>query len=90
MNIYEIKKTIIEGAKDRKVLSLVYLEKDGTNDGPRFVEPYSMRDAGTGKEGFFAFDLQKDGIRRFTLSRIISVEVTSKTYSPRNGWSVEF
>lgn len=83
-------KKITEGARNLKVLSIEYHEKDGTSEGPRLVEPYSMRDIGTDKEAFFGFDIAKDGIRRFTADRIIFVEITNQTFIPRNGWTVEF
>lgn len=86
----EILNTITEGAKNLFVLSIEYQEKDGSNDGDRLVEPYSMRDIGTEKEAFFAFDIAKDGIRRFSIDRILNVEITSQKFSPRNGWTVEF
>lgn len=90
MNKQEILSTITEGARGLFVLSINYQEKDGSNEGDRLVEPYSMRDVGTEKEGFFAFDLAKDGIRRFSTDRILEVEITSQKFSPRNGWTVEF
>jgi len=84
--IYKIK----QGAKELKILSIEYYEKDGTNEGPRLVEPYSMRDIGTAKEAFFGFDVAKEGIRRFTVDRILRVDITDQTFIPRNGWEVEF
>ena len=90
MNTQDIKNKISEGAKNLRVLSIEYLEKDGTNEGSRLVEPYSMRDVGTEKEAFFGFDITKGGIRRFTVDRILKVEITSQTFTPRNGWDVEF
>ncbi len=83
-------KKITEGARNLKVLSIEYHEKDGSNEGRRFVEPYSMRDVGTEKEAFFGFDIAKDGIRRFTVDRILDVQITDKIFTPRNGWVVEF
>lgn len=90
MNKQEIKNKITEGAQARRVLSIEYLEKDNSNEGPRLVEPYSMRDVGTEKEAFFGFDIAKDGIRRFTVDRILNVEITDQTFTPRNEWEVEF
>ena len=90
MNKQEIKNRITEGAQERKVLSIEYLEKDNSNEGSRLVEPYSMRDVGTDKEAFFGFDITKDGIRRFTVDRILNVEITDQTFIPRNEWEVEF
>ncbi len=90
MNKQEIINTISEGAKGLFVLLIEYQEKDGSNEGDRFVEPYSMRDLGTDKEAFFAFDISKDGIRRFSIDRILKVKITSDKFIPRNGWVVEF
>ena len=90
MNKQEILNTITEGARGLHVLSIEYQEKDGSNEGNRLVEPYSLRDIGTEKEGFFAFDIQKNGIRRFTVDRIQSVVITSQSFTPRNNWVVEF
>jgi len=90
MNKQEILNTITEGAKGLFVLSIEYLEKDGSNEGNRLVEPYSLRDIGTDKEAFFAFDIIKDGIRRFSTGRILKVEITSNKFTPRNNWAVEF
>jgi len=90
MTKHEIINKITEGARELSVLSIEYREKDETNEGSRLVEPYSMRDVGTEKEAFFAFDLAKDGIRRFTLNRILNVEITNQKFTARNGWVVEF
>lgn len=90
MNKQEIINTISEGARQLFVLSIEYQEKDGSNEGDRLVEPYSMRDIGTPKEAFFAFDIVKGGIRRFSTDRIIKVEITANKFTPRNGWAVEF
>ena len=90
MNRQDILNTITQGARELKILSIIYFEKDGSNEGSRFVEPYSLRDIGTDKEGFFAFDIQKNGIRRFTVDRIQSVEITNQNFTPRNNWIVEF
>lgn len=90
MNKEEIVNKITEGARSLRVLSIEYLERDGSNEGLRLVEPYSMRDSGTEKEAFFGFDIAKDGIRRFTTDRIIKVEITGDNFTPRNGWPVEF
>lgn len=90
MNKNEILNTIKQGARGLFILSVEYQEKDGSNEGDRLVEPYSMRDIGTDKEAFFAFDIAKDGIRRFSIDRILKVEITDNKFTPRNGWAVEF
>ncbi len=90
MNKQQILDTIGIGARSLSILSIEYQEKDGSNEGERLVEPYSMRDVGTNKEAFFAFDIAKDGIRRFSIDNILKVEITSMKFTPRNGWPVEF
>lgn len=90
MDKQKILNTIAEGARSLFVLSIEYQEKDGSNEGHRLVEPYSIRDVDTDKEAFFAFDIAKDGIRRFSTDRILKVEITDQKFSPRNGWPVEF
>lgn len=90
MNKEESLKNITEGARNLLILSVEYLEKDGSNEGERLVEPYSMRDVGTSKEAFFGFDIAKDGIRRFSTERIVNVKITKNKFIPRNNWPVEF
>lgn len=90
MNKQDILNTIIQGARGLFVLSVEYEEKDGSNEGCRLVEPYSLRDVGSEKEAFFAYDIKKEGIRRFATDRIIKVEITDQKFTPRNNWVVEF
>ena len=90
MNRQDILNTITQGAKGLKILSIEYVEADGSNEGPRLAEPYSMRDMNTEKEAFFGFDIAKGGIRRFKVDRILKVEITNQSFVPRNGWPVEF
>jgi predicted DNA-binding transcriptional regulator YafY len=86
----EILETISQAGKSHKVLLIEYRERDGSNDGDRLVEPYSMRDLNSVKEAFFGFDIAKNGIRRFSTERIVRAEITNEVFSPRNGWAVEF
>lgn len=79
---YQILDTIKQAGRTQTVLRILYTEKDGSNDGWRDVEPYSFRGDGV-EEALFAWDTQKDGIRRFTLSRIDQVEQTLVHFSPR-------
>ncbi len=76
--------TIKQAAKERKVIKIIYIEKDGTNEGWRYVEPYSFS-KDEGEEALFAWDREKNGIRRFILERIQEVEITSESYFPRYG-----
>lgn len=79
---YQILETIKQAARERKVLRIIYIEKDGTSEGWRHVEPYSF--SGDEQErAFFAWDLSKNGIRRFALNRIDSAEITENSFVPR-------
>jgi predicted DNA-binding transcriptional regulator YafY len=71
----EILETISQAGKSHKVLLIEYRERDGSNDGDRLVEPYSMRDLNSVKEAFFGFDIAKNGIRRFSTERIVRAEM---------------
>ena len=86
-NIMEIKKTIIAAGKTLKTININYTEKDGTNEGEREVEPYSFRNK-NGIEYFYAYDIQKGGIRNFIIENINKIEITDNNYTPR--WDVEF
>jgi len=79
---YEILEIIKQAAKARKVLRIIYIEKDGTSEGWRYVEPYSFS-KDEGEQGLFAWDISKGGIRRFSLERITQAEITEQTYMPR-------
>lgn len=74
--------TIKQAAEKRKILRIVYREKDGTNDGGREVEPYSFSHD-DGDQALFAWDIDKNGIRRFALDRIIQAEITDSNFNPR-------
>jgi predicted DNA-binding transcriptional regulator YafY len=74
--------TIKEAASQKKVLRIIYLEKDGTNEGWRHVEPYSFSHD-HGEDGLYAWDLNKNGIRRFSIDRITDAEIINESYHPR-------
>lgn len=74
--------TIKTAAAQHSVLRVLYQEKDGTVEGWRRVEPYSFS-KDDGELGLFAWDIEKNGIRRFTLDRIIEVEITDEKFIPR-------
>ena len=82
-----MKDVIIEAGQNLKTLLISYTEKDGSNEGWREVEPYSFR-VKNGVEYFYAFDIQKNGIRGFIIDSINDVEITENDYVPR--WDVEF
>lgn len=74
--------TIKLAGRGQKVLRIIYIEKDGTSEGWRYIEPYSFSGDG-GEKGLFAWDRSKGGIRRFTIERIEQAEVTSEIFNPR-------
>lgn len=74
--------TIKQAAAGEKVLKVIYLEKDGTSEGWRYIEPYSFSHD-HGEDGLFAWDIAKAGIRRFSIDRIENAEVTETNYHPR-------
>ena len=78
---YQILEVIKQAARERKVLKIVYIEKDGTSEGWRYVEPYSFS-KDEGEQGLFAWDISKGGIRRFSLDRITQAEITEQTFTP--------
>ncbi len=79
---YQILDTIKQAGRTRTILKIIYIEKDGTSEGWRYVEPYSFIGEGD-NEALFAWDVSKDGIRRFTLNRIDQAESTSEHFVPR-------
>jgi predicted DNA-binding transcriptional regulator YafY len=74
--------TIKQAARQRLVLRIIYLEKDGTSEGWRYIEPYSFSHDDS-ETGLFAWDQQKEGIRRFSLVRISKIEISDKSYTAR-------
>jgi|SRR3989344_3441958 len=79
---YQILDTIKQAGRSQTILRIIYTEKDGTSEGWRYVEPYSFRGEGE-SEALFAWDVNKDGIRRFTLSRIEQAELTPGSFVSR-------
>jgi len=79
---YQVVETIKDAARARRILRLLYTEKDGTSDGWRYVEAYSFSND-HGEDGLFAWDRTKNGIRRFTLDRISQIEISNDMYTPR-------
>lgn len=78
----DVLSTIKQAAQERKVLRIIYTEKDGIIDGWRYVEPYSFADGPSG-EALFAWDKDKNGIRRFIIDRIQEAVMTEEAYQPR-------
>lgn len=79
---YQILDIIKQAARERKVLRIIYIEKDGTSEGWRYVEPYSFS-KDDGDHALFAWDRIKNGIRRFAIDRISQAEIFSEVYTPR-------
>ena len=79
---FQILQIIKQAAGSRKVLRIIYIEKDGTSEGWRYIEPYSFSHD-HGAEGLFAWDRSKNGIRRFSLDRIEQVEITEEGFVPK-------
>jgi len=84
--MFDIINTIKQAVHDRKILKIIYIEKDGTSEGWRYIEPYSFTD-GESSKALFAWDRDKNGIRRFVIDRIQDAEITEQIYRPR--YSIE-
>jgi predicted DNA-binding transcriptional regulator YafY len=80
-----IKNTISEAGANLHTIIMTAREKDGSIE-IREAEPYSYRFT-NGHELFFCYDINKQGVRSFIVSNIISVEETRNTFTPR--YSVE-
>ena len=74
--------TIKQSAQERKILKICYRGKDGLSEGWRYVEPYSFSH-NNGEDGLFAWDINKSGIRRFSIDRIEDAQITDEIYKPR-------
>jgi predicted DNA-binding transcriptional regulator YafY len=77
-----ILKTIKKAARERRVLRIIYVEKNGTSEGWRRVEPYSFS-KDEFKKALFAWDIGKAGMRRFIIARISQAEIADSSYAPR-------
>lgn len=73
--------TISSAGRNLHTIILVAREKDGSVES-REAEPYSYRSKG-GNELFYCYDINKNGMRCFSINNIISVEETSNTFDPR-------
>jgi predicted DNA-binding transcriptional regulator YafY len=79
---FGILETIKQAARERKILRIFYVDKSGESRDWREVEPYSLS-KDDGERGLFAWDIAKNGIRRFSLDRILQAEIINQEYSPR-------
>ena len=80
-----IKDTIASAGRNLHTIIITAREDNGTTE-TREAEPYSYR-LKSGDEKFYCYDIKKNGIRNFHVSKIISVEETSNVFTPR--WPVE-
>ncbi|OIP55803.1 hypothetical protein CO134_02830 [Candidatus Kuenenbacteria bacterium CG_4_9_14_3_um_filter_39_14] len=78
-----ILETIKQAARERKILKIIYIEKDGSSEGWRFIEPYSFSRQDGQIDGFYAWDKNKNGIRRFILEQIQEAEIAEENFTPR-------
>ena len=79
------KDVIASAGKNLHTIIITAREDDGSIE-TREAEPYSYRIKGD-SEKFFCYDIQREGIRNFHVSNIISVEETQNSFTPR--WPVE-
>lgn len=80
-----VKDTIASAGRNLHTIIITAREDDGSTE-IREAEPYSYRITG-GTEKFFCYDIAKGGTRNFHVHKIISVEETSNSFTPR--WEVE-
>lgn len=80
-----IKDTIASAGRNLHTVIITAREDDGSIE-TREAEPYSYRIT-AGTEKFFCYDLAKGGTRNFHVHKIISVEETQNSCTPR--WEVE-
>lgn len=83
--VMTIKEVIASAGKNLHTIVITAREEDGTVE-TREAEPYSYRVTG-GTEKFFCYDIAKGGTRNFHVSKILSVEETQNSFTPR--WPVE-
>jgi len=81
MNIYNTKEVIKEAGNNKRTLKMIYLKSSESLE-PREIEPYEIRD-----NDFFGYDVKKEGIRRFKLEEISSIEKTDNKFTPR--WEIK-
>lgn len=72
---------IRKAGKNLRIVRIRYRKADGTSS-DRNIEPYSIKNY-----GLYGYDTEKNGIRFFKLSGIMSAKETKKNFSPR--WPVE-
>lgn len=80
-----IKQVIASAGENLHTIIITASEEDGSVE-TREAEPYSYKVKG-GHELFYCYDIAKEGIRSFVVSRIIEVEKTGNSFEPR--WPVD-
>jgi hypothetical protein len=80
-----IKETIASAGRNFHTVIITAQEDDGSTE-TREAEPYSYRITG-GTEKFFCYDIAKSGTRNLHVHKIISVEETDNSFTPR--WLVD-
>ncbi len=80
-----IKEAIASAGHNLHTVIITAREDDGSTE-TREAEPYSYRVTGD-TEKFFCYDLVKGEIRNFHVHKIIAVEETQNSFTPR--WPVE-
>ena len=80
-----IKSVISSAGKNLHTITLTAEEKDGSIE-TREAEPYSYRVKGE-VEYFYCFDVNKNGTRSFIVDKIIDVQETDNSFTPR--WPIE-
>ncbi|KGT47856.1 WYL domain-containing protein [Acinetobacter sp. HR7] len=80
-----VKDVISSAGRNLHTIIITAEEDDGSIES-REAEPYSYRRKGK-TEKFFCYDIRREGIRNFHVSKIISVEETENEFYPR--WPVE-
>jgi hypothetical protein len=81
LDVATIMDTIAKAGRERKLLNIRY------NGVTRLVEPYSMRDRGTGPL-FYGWCSIHMRIHSFTPVKIEEISITDVSFTPR--WEVEF
>jgi hypothetical protein len=89
----DVKARIQWAGRNRRVLTIDYVDMDGVVHGHRDVEPYSYRYRAK-KDAhiplFYAYCRMHQEIHAFKLQGIRDVQFTADVFMPRNSWEVEF
>lgn len=73
----DIIRTITSGARNLNIVTIVYRSENGEVT-LRDTEPYEIRD-----NKYWAYCLEKQGIRQFHLGNILDAKITTDKYRPR-------